>query len=112
MVYFHGKEESGIWMHLFTFIFSTPKPLYVLRIPDNAFWPGDSCLDQPRFHLKFADDVMLSITSTINNNFAVLSQRLSWRSVMSFALHQSGHGFRSLSGHNFMFVTFLLFDFP
>ena len=54
--------------------------LYVLTIPDNAFWPGDSCLDQPRSHLKFADDVISPITSTISHNFALSSQLPSWRS--------------------------------
>ena len=53
------------------------KAFYVLTIPDNAFWPGDSCLDQPRFHLKFADNVIPSITSTISHNFALSNQRLS-----------------------------------
>ena len=53
------------------------KAFYVLTIPANAFWPGDSCLDQPRFHLKFSDDIMLSITSTISHNFALSNQRLS-----------------------------------
>ena len=78
------------------------KAFYVLTIADNAFWPGDSCLDQPRFHLRFSDDVMPTITSTISHNFALSNQRLTWRSGMSFALHQSGHRF----AHIFMFAIF------
>ena len=93
MVHFHGTKESGIWMHHFTFIPARRKAFYVLAIPDNAFWPGDSCLDQPCFHLKFANEVMSSIMSTISRNSALSNQWLSWHSRMSFALHQSGHRF-------------------
>ena len=108
----HGSVHSCSW-----FIFTARENLdspysarqnafYVLTIPDNAFWPGDSCLDQPRFHLKFADDVMPSITSTISHNFALPNQRLSFRVGRSFAVHQSGHRFGPPSGNIFMFVIF------
>ena len=109
MVYFHGMRESGCTIsHSYS---ARQKEFYVLTIPDNAFWPGDSSLDQPRFHLKFADDVMPSITSTISHNFALSNQRLSWPSGMSFALHRSGHRFGPPSGQIFMFVTFSVVRF-
>ena len=111
MVYFHGTRESGIWMTISHSYSARQKAFYVLTIPDNAFWPGDSCLDQPRLHLKFADDVMPSITSTISHNFALSNQRLSLLSGMSFALHQSGHRFGPPSGHIFMFVMFSVVRF-
>ena len=84
MVYFQGKRESGIWMHNFTFIFSSPKGILCFN---NSRQCSLAWRFQPLFHLKFADDVMPSISSTISHNFAVSNQRLSWRSRMSFALH-------------------------
>ena len=78
MVYFHGTRESGCAIsHSYS---ARRKAFYVLTIPDNAFWPGDSCLDQPRFYLRFIDDAMALITSTTNHNLALSNQRLSWRS--------------------------------
>ena len=115
MLYFHipgyiilGSVHSCSWF-IFTARENMDAPysarqnaFYVLTMPDNAFWPGDSCLDQPRFHFKFEDDVMPSITSTISHNFALPNPRLSFRIGTSFAVHQLGHRFGPPSGNIFM----------
>ena len=100
MVYFHGHS---------TFIFCSPESILCFNNSRQCILVWSSCLNQPRVHFKFPDDVMPSITSTISHNFALSNQRLNWRSGMSFALHQDWqecHRFRPPFAHIFMFVIF------
>ena len=83
MVYFHGTRESGcITSHSYS---AHQKTFCVLTVPDNA--------------------------STISHNFALSNQRMSWRSGMSFALHQESHRFGPPSAHIFIFVIFSVVRF-
>ena len=86
MVYFRAREN---WMHhCVTFMFSSPKSILCFNNSRQCILVWSSCLDEPRVHLKFQDDAMTSITSTINHNFALLNQQVSWHSGMSLAFHQ------------------------
>ena len=112
-IHIHGlfSRHERMWMHHFTLIFSLPKNIICFNNSRQCILVWSSCLDQPRVHLKFPDDVMPSITSTISHNFAISNQRISWRSGMSFALHQESHRFGPPSAHIFMFVTFSVVRF-
>ena len=71
-----------------------------------------SCLDQPVVHLKFPDDVMPSIMRILaiilhcKMNGSVGAAEC--RSLCTRKVNRFG----SPSAHVFMFVIFLLFDFP
>ena len=71
-----------------------------------------SCLDQPVVHPKFPDDVMPSITRILAIILHYKMNGSVGAAGMSFALHQEGHRLGPPSVHIFMFVIFLLFDFP
>ena len=112
-IHIHGlfSRHERIWMHHFTFIFSSPKSILCFNNSKQCILVWSSCLDQPRVHLKVPDDVMPSITSTVSHNFALSNQQISWRSGMSFALHQEGHRFGRPSAHIFMLVIFSVLRF-
>ena len=105
------SRHERIWMHHFTFIFSSPESILCFNNSRQCILVWSSCLDQRRVHLKFPDDVMPSITSTVSHNFALSNQRLSWSSVVSFALYQESHRFGPPSAHIFMFVIFSVVQF-
>ena len=108
LIYIHGlfSRHERIWMHHFTFIFSSPKSILCFNNSRQCILVWSSCLGQPRVHLKFPDDIMPSTTSTISQNFAPSNQQVCWRSGRSFALHQEGHRFGPPSAHIFMFCNF------
>ena len=66
-IHIHGifSLHKRIWIHHFTFTFSSPKSILCFNNSRQCILAWSSCLDQPRVHLKFPDDVMSSITSTI-----------------------------------------------
>ena len=106
----HGSVDSyshheRIWMHHFTFIFSSSKSILCFNNSRQCILVWSSCLGQPRVHLKFPDDVMPSITSTISQTFALSNKQVSCRSEMSFAMHQESHRFGPPSAHIFMFCN-------
>ena len=107
-IHIHGlfSLHERIWMHHFTFIFSSPKSILCFNNFRQCILVWSSCLGQPRVHLKFPDDVMPSITSTISQTFALSNQQVSWRSGMSSVLHQESYRFGHPSWHIFMFCNF------
>ena len=97
-IHIHGlfSRHERMLMHHFTFIFSSPKSILCFNNSRQCILIWSSCLDQRRVHLKFPDDVMPSITSTISHcqiNYQSCCSR------MSFAVHQEGHRFGPPSAH-------------
>ena len=105
---FTARENVNASLQRFTFIFSSPKTIlceFNNSRPCILVW--SSCLDQPRDHLRFPDDVMPSITRIL----AIILHGQINGSEMSFALHYEGHRFGPPSVHIFMFIIFSVVRF-
>ena len=73
MVYFHGTRECEcITSEVHIHVQPTKTILWEFNNSRQCILVWSSCLDQPRVHLKFPDDVMPSITrNNISHNFAL-----------------------------------------
>ena len=107
-IHIHGlfSRQERIWMHHFTFIVNAPKSILCYNNSRQCILVWSSCLCQPRVYLKFPDHVIPSISSANSQNFALSNQQVSWRSGMSFVLHQEGHRFGPHSAQIFKFCNF------
>ena len=107
----HGSVHSYAWF-IFTARENMIASLHIhIQLTKNHFQNSRQCILVWSSCLKFTSnfqrpDGCPRSRALLSHNSALSHQRISWRSGMSFALHQEGHRFGPPFAHIFMFCNF------